>query len=266
MSVRLFFSDVYKFFANSAHTSQPLCTPFSKNKKKCMKMNHILDDDLLNIFERLAISNVKNFLRFRETSSRHWRLSKTHKVLRIPPRNWLSLLTDSSSCVGKRILIQRLSDSGNLEFCVARATQLLHGRYFDLKEVKQILLRSKSYGFIEEKYFLMTLDALASGGFSPENAFPVFRDLFERKQISYCRRALMWVLGYYSSRPLPRELDYRFMCRSYKTCKGSGRKPNVFSQPPGSNDDYFMIDIFLLCRFDAEILWFLTHFRFSGTF
>jgi len=131
-----------------------------------------------------------------------------------------------------------------------------------LEKLKQILLRAKPHGSIEAKYFLMILNALASCGFSPENVFPVLGDLFERKHLSNCRRDLMWVPGYYSSRPLPCELDYRFTCRSYKTCKGFGRKPNVFSPPSGFDDDYFMIDICLLCRFDAVLLWFLTHFSF----
>jgi len=94
---------------------------------------------------------------------------------------------------------------------------------------------------------------LASDEFSPENVFPVFKTLFQRKQISNCRRDLTWIPGYYSSRPLPRELDYRFTCHSYKTCKGSSRKPNVFSPPPGFDDDYFMTDIFLFCRFGAKL-------------
>jgi len=149
---------------------------------------------------------------------------------------------------------------------VAQAAQLFHDRYFNLEEVKQILLREKPHGSVEATYFLMILDALASDRFSPKNVFPVFETIFERKQLSNCRRALMWVPGYYSSRPLPHELEFLFMCRSYKTCKGFGGKPNVFSPPPGSDDDYFMTDICLLCRFDAKTLWFLSHFCFSGKF
>lgn len=181
-------------------------------------------------------------------SSRHWRLAKNPEVLRALPKNCLSFLTDFMPCVGKRILIQRISDSGHPAFCVAQAAQLFHKRYFVLAEVKQILLRAKSHGSVEAKYFLMILDALANDRFSPESFFPVFEILFDCKQLSNCRRALMWVPGYYSSRSLPHELDYRFTCRSYKTCKGSGRKPNFLLPPPGSDDDYFMIDIFLfLC-------------------
>lgn len=229
-------------------------------------MEHISDDDLLNILERVAASGVKNFLHFRETSSRHWRLTKTHGVLRALRRNCLSYLMDYNPCVGKRIFIQRLSDSGHPKFCVARAAQLFHERYFNLEEVKWILMRAISHGFVEAKKNSMILDALASDRFSSENVFSIFGTLFERKKLSRVRRALMWVPGYYSSRPLPRELDYRFMCRSYKNCKGSGRKPNVASPPPGFDDDYLMTDICLLCCFDAEILLFLTHFRFSRTF
>ena len=163
--------------------------------------------------------------------------SKTHVVLRILPRNCLSVLTNSSPCVEKRTLIQRLSDSGHPKFGVAQVAQLFYERYFNFEKVKRILLRAKSHGSVEAKYFLMILDALASCGFSPKNVFLVFGALFERKQLSNCRRALLWVPGYYSSWPLPHELDYRFMCRSYKTYKGSRRKINVFSPPSGSEDD-----------------------------
>jgi len=38
-------------------------------------MERISDDDMLNIFKRVATSGVKNFLRFRETSFRSWRLA-----------------------------------------------------------------------------------------------------------------------------------------------------------------------------------------------
>lgn len=129
-------------------------------------MERISDDDFLNIFERVAASGVKNFLRLRETSSRHWRLAKTHGVLRALPSNCLSYLTYPKPCVGKRILIQRLSDSGHPEFCVSRAAQLFHER-FDLGEVKRIILIATSHGSIKAKYFLMILDALASDEISP---------------------------------------------------------------------------------------------------
>lgn len=216
-------------------------------------MERISDDDLLNILERVATSGVRHFLRFRGTLSRDWRLAKAHEVLRALPKNCLSFLTDPKTSVGKRILIQRISDSGHPTFCVARAAQLFHETYFVLAEVRQILLRANSYGTTEAKYFLMILEALASDEFSPENVFLVFDTLFERKQLSNCRRDLTWIPGYYSSRPLPRELDYRFMCHSYKTYKGSGRKQNVFSPPPRFDDDYFMTDICLFCRFGANL-------------
>jgi len=47
-----------------------------------IKMERISDDDLLNILKRVGASHVGRFLRFRETSSRNWRLSKASDVLR----------------------------------------------------------------------------------------------------------------------------------------------------------------------------------------
>jgi len=103
-------------------------------------MERISDDDLLNILERVVTSGVRHFLHFRGTSSRHWRLAKAHEVLRALPKNCLSFLTDPKPSVGKRILIQRISDSGHPKFCVARAAQLFHETYFVHAEVRQILL------------------------------------------------------------------------------------------------------------------------------
>jgi hypothetical protein len=117
-------SDVYKSFTNFVHLSSslsyvPLRAFLIKERKKESKMEHISDDDLLNILERVAVSGVKNFLRFRETSSRHWRLAKTHEVLRALPKNCLTFLTDPKPCVREQILIQHISDSGHPAFCVA---------------------------------------------------------------------------------------------------------------------------------------------------
>jgi len=128
-------------------------------------MERISDDDLLNIFKRVATTNVGRFLRFRATSSHHWRLAKTPEVLRALPRNCLSFLTDPKPCVGKQILTQRISDNGHPTFCVARAAQLFHETHFDLTEIKELLLGAKSHGSVEAEYFLMILDALASDGF-----------------------------------------------------------------------------------------------------
>jgi hypothetical protein len=58
-----------------------------------------------------------------------------------------------------------------------------------------------------------------------KEVFPVFKDLFDRKQLADCGRALMNVndipffWGFYWTRPLPPGLEYRFTCTSNGTCK-----------------------------------------------
>jgi len=45
------------------------------------------------------------------------------------------------------------------------------------------------------KYFLMVLKVLAKDGFSIDEVFPIFKDLFNRQQLAHCKRAIMNVEG-----------------------------------------------------------------------
>jgi hypothetical protein len=106
------------------------------------------------------------------------------------------------------------------------------------------LHEANAHGSDGAKYFLMMIRALSRGGFSPNEVFPVFEDLFERRQLTNCKKAITSTDFFFLQRPLHPGLTYRFMCSLYKTCKGDGRKPNTLSPPPDSEEDYSMTDIF----------------------
>jgi hypothetical protein len=148
------------------------------------------------------------------------------------------------------------------------AAQMLQGDRPDLEEIKLILREATTHGSNGAKYFELMLKVLAKDGFSMDEVLPVFRDFFNRKQLAECGRAIMNTegppsfSGYYWSRPLLPDLEYRFTCTSNGTCKGHGRRANIFWPLPGTDDEYSMTDLCLFCRLDVEITWFLVHFRF----
>ena len=93
---------------------------------------------------------------------------------------------------------------------------------------------------------------LAEEGFSLDEVFPVFMNLFKRKQLAECRRALTNVGGIpffwgpYWTRHLLLGLKHRFVCTSKETSKGYGRKPNIFWPLPGDDEEYSNGIMFLL--------------------
>jgi len=64
---------------------------------------------------------------------------------------------------------------------VATAAQMLQGDHPDLKEIKLILREIAAHTSDGAKYFELILKILSSSGFSMEEIFPVFKDLFNRK-------------------------------------------------------------------------------------
>ena len=110
-----------------------------------------------------------------------------------------------------------------------------------MEEIKLILKEPASHGSDRAKYFELMLKVLTRGGFSMEEILPVFKDLFDRKQLAEYGRTLMnfdditffWVFHWI--RPLPPDLEYRFTCTSNGTCNGYGRRPNIFWPLPGAD-------------------------------
>ena len=64
-----------------------------------------------------------------------------------------------------------------------------------MKEIKHILQKAATHGFDRAKYFLLMLKVLTKDGFSKDEIFPVFKDLFDRQQLAHCKRAIMNVEG-----------------------------------------------------------------------
>jgi len=106
---------------------------------------------------------------------------------------------------------------------VATTTQMLQGDRPDLEEIRFVFREASSHGSDGAKYFELMLKILGSDGFSMEEVFPVFKDLFNRKQLVDSGRDLMNVndipffWGFYWIRPLPSDLEYWFTCTSNGT-------------------------------------------------
>ena len=189
-------------------------------------------------------------------------------MLRALPRDCLWCIPDYLPCAGNRKFMRQFSRSGHEAYSVVLATKMLQGDRPDLEEIKLILREAVTHGSDGAKYFELMLKVLAKDGFSMDEVLRVFRDLFNRKQLAECGRAIMNAedppsfSGYYWPRPLLPDLEYRFTCTSNGTCKGHGRRPNIFWPLPGTDDEYSMTNLYLFCRLDVEIAWFLIHFRF----
>jgi len=200
-------------------------------------MENLLEDILLAIIKKVTTFGHEDLLRFEMNSKYHKKLAHEGEVLRALPRNCLWYLTDHWPSEGKCKFMQQISRS-----------------------------EAASHGSDVAKYFELMLKILASDSFSMEEVFPTFKDLFDRKQLADYGRALMNVegisffWGFYWTRPLPPGLEYRFTCTSNGTCKGHGRRPNIFCPLPGDDEEYSTTNLFLFCRLDVEIAWFLFHF------
>lgn len=230
-------------------------------------MERLPNNAFLINFNKVAASSMRIFFKSSATYARHRKLSINNEVLKALPGRCLFYLSDHQPCTEKRAFMQQLSFSGHATYTVALASQFFQQMVPDLKEIKRILHEATIQGSNGDKYFMMImLNVQARGRTSTYEFFSVFKDLFERRKLANCKRAIMNIDCCFRLRALHPGLEYRFMSTSYKTYKGDGRKPNTFSLPPGSDDYYSMTDIFLSCRFYAEILWFLVHFRFSEGF
>jgi hypothetical protein len=87
--------------------------------------------------------------------------------------------------------MRQISHSSYAVYSVASAAQMLQGDQPNLDEIKLILRKAAAHGFDRAKYFELMLTVLASNGFSMEEIFSVFKDLFDRKQPGDCERTLM---------------------------------------------------------------------------
>jgi len=100
-------------------------------------------------------------------------------------------LSDPQPLAEKRAFMQQLSDSGNSTFCIVLASQLFEQRDPDVEAIKKILHTTADHGSDGPNYFLMMLNVMARGELPMDEVFPVFHDIFERRQMARCRRAIM---------------------------------------------------------------------------
>jgi hypothetical protein len=66
---------------------------------------------------------------------------------------------------------------------------------FDLEEIKLILREAPAHRSDSARYFDLILRVLDKEGFFMDEVLPVFRDLFECKQLAECGRALANIGG-----------------------------------------------------------------------
>lgn len=93
----------------------------------------------------------------------------------------------------------QISHSGHGMYGVASTAQMLQRDNLDLEVIKLILREIAAHRSDSARYFDLILKVLAEEGFSMDEALPVFRDLFEHKQLAECGRALANIGGIPSS-------------------------------------------------------------------
>jgi hypothetical protein len=145
-------------------------------------MDTLPRDMLFVIIKKIAAFGAEELIRFETVFPFNREFTRNQAVLRALPRSYLWYLTDHSPSEGKHKLMRQISHSG-------------HGMYSDLGEIKVILREAVIHRSDNSRYFDLILKVLAEEGFSIDEVFPVFMDLFKRKQLAECRRALTNVGG-----------------------------------------------------------------------
>jgi len=167
-------------------------------------------------------------LNFGTTSTYHRKISNKKAVLRALPQDCLWYLTDYWPCTEKRAFLKKLSRSGHAEYSVVMASQMFQGGRPDLKEIKFILRKATKHGSNGARYFMVMLLVLSKDGSFVDDAFLIFKDLFDRRQLANCKGAIMNVeallifWGHFWIRTLLPEFTYRYTCTSNQTCRGHG--------------------------------------------
>jgi len=114
-----------------------------------------------------------------------------------------------------------------------------------MDEIKKNLRAVIAHGSGGARYIRIMLNVLAIGGFSPNDVFPVFMDLFDCQQLASCRWTIVNIEGHLWLRGLSHGLEYKLTCISCGTCKGSGRKSILVWPLPGADEEYSMTDFCL---------------------
>ena len=146
-------------------------------------------------FQKDSHFRSSNLLNFGTTSTYHRKISNKKAVLRALPQDCLWYLTDYWPCTGKQAFLKKLSRSGHAEYSVVMASHMFQGGRPDLKEIKFILRKATEHGSDGARYFMMMLLVLSKDGSFVDDAFFIFKDLFERRQLANCKGAIMNVEG-----------------------------------------------------------------------
>jgi hypothetical protein len=158
-------------------------------------MDTLPGDVLFVIIKKVAAFGAKDLIMFEFSFPFYQDLTRDKAVLRALPHSCLWYLTDHSPSEGKRKLMRQISHSGNAMYDVASAAQMLQRDNPDLEEINLILREAAAHRSDSAKYFGLILKVLAEESFSLYKVLPVFRDLFERKQLAECGRALANIGG-----------------------------------------------------------------------
>ena len=89
----------------------------------------------------------------------------------------------------------QISHNGHGMYSVASAAKILRRDNRDFREIKLILREAVIHRSNSARYFNLILKVLTEEGFSIDEVFHVFMDVFKRKQLAECRRALTNVGG-----------------------------------------------------------------------
>jgi len=220
------------------------------------------------IAKKIAASSVRDLISFRASAKLHQRLSEDVEVLRAVFDDCLHLIFLPSPNAGQRRLMQQLTLGGHAHYCVDRAAQLLPRARPKLQMIQLVLRNALLARSDETVYFLLMLRVLSTRVFDRNRALSVFRDLFVRQCLAHCRNVISacdlfsWDQLAFGLRLVPPGLVHRFTCLANGACAQSNRFHNLHLPSPGADNDYDMDTIYLFCRLDVEIAWFLEHFCF----
>ncbi|RHN68256.1 hypothetical protein MtrunA17_Chr3g0111911 [Medicago truncatula] len=239
------------------------------NNKLLHAMEMLPPELQLVIAKKIAASSTRELLTFWASAKLHRRLSKNLVVLRAVSKYCLGLLLLTSPNAGQRKFMQQLTLNGHALYFVVKVAQMLDQPHPDLPRIQYVLSSAQLAGSDEAKYFLIMLKVLASEGFVRDRVLSLFHDLFTRQRLAHRRSiisadGILFDWGQLELRLMPLGLDYKFTCLSNGACAMSNMIRNSHFPSPCADEDYDIINIYLPCRLDTELVWFLGHFRFFG--
>jgi len=158
-------------------------------------MDTLPRDVFFVIIKKIAEFLAKDLVRFETSFPFYQGFNRDKAILRELPHNCVWYLANHSLSEGKRKLMRQISHSEHVMFSVASAAQMIPRDNPNLGEIKLILKEAVPHKSGSARYFNLILKVLAKEGFSMDEVLLVFMDLFERKQLAECGRALANIGG-----------------------------------------------------------------------